>query len=344
MDGFLLNAIIYILAVIVCVPIAKRLGMGAVLGYLLAGIFIGPYVLGFISNEGEGHDIMHNAEFGVVMMLFLIGLALEPKNLWKMKNLIITVGLTQVLVTAALITGIGILIGIDWRICLVAGLSMALSSTAIVIQSLKEKNEMGSPGGKMSFKVLLMQDIAVIPIMAFLPLLVVAAVKIQGEAGSHGIFENQKGWIQTLMIFGAIGVVILLGRFGFEPLLNWVSKTKLRELFTASALLIVVGIAFLMEFVGLSPALDTFLAGVILANSPYQHALESDLDLFKGLLLGLFFMAVGATINFPLIGNTENSFVVLQEGSCTLLDELFRKYQTTELIHTGNSPLVILSK
>ncbi len=309
MDGFLLNAIIYILAAIICVPLAKRLGMGAILGYLLAGIFIGPYVLGFISNEGEGHDIMHNAEFGVVMMLFLIGLELEPKNLWKMKNLIITVGLIQVLVTAALITGIGILFGFDWRICLAAGLSMALSSTAIVIQSLKEKNEMGSPGGKMSFGVLLMQDIAVIPILAFLPLLVVAAVKIQGESGSNGILENQPGWIQTLMIFGAIGVVILLGRFGFGPLLNWVSKTKLRELFTASALLIVLGIAFLMELVGLSPALGTFLAGVILANSPYKHALESDLDPFKGLLLGLFFMAVGATINFPLIGN-EASIVI----------------------------------
>lgn len=314
MDGFLLNAIIYILSAIVCVPIAKRFGLGSVLGYLLAGILIGPYVFGFISNEGEGHDIMHNAEFGVVMMLFLIGLELEPQNLWKMKNLIITVGLTQVLVTAALITGAGILAGLDWRICLAAGLSMALSSTAIVIQSLKEKNEMGSPGGKMSFSVLLMQDIAVIPILAFLPLLVVAAGTLPGDSESSGILENQPGWIQTLMIFGAIGIVVLLGRFGFGPLLNWVSKTKLRELFTASALLIVVGIAFLMELVGLSPALGTFLAGVILANSPYKHALESDLDPFKGLLLGVFFMAVGATINFPLVGNEAFTVISLMLG------------------------------
>lgn len=314
MDGFLINAIIYILAAIVCVPIAKRLGMGSVLGYLLAGILIGPYVLGFISNEGEGHDIMHNAEFGVVMMLFLIGLELEPQNLWKMKNLIITVGLTQVLVTAALITGAGILAGFDWRICLAAGLSMALSSTAIVIQSLKEKNEMGSPGGKMSFSVLLMQDIAVVPILAFLPLLVVATVGLAGDSESSGILENQPGWIQTLMIFGAISIVVLLGRFGFGPLLNWVSKTKLRELFTASALLIVVGIAFLMELVGLSPALGTFLAGVVLANSPYKHALESDLDPFKGLLLGLFFMAVGATINFPLIGDEASTVISITLG------------------------------
>jgi CPA2 family monovalent cation:H+ antiporter-2 len=314
MDGFLVNAIIYILAAIVCVPIAKRLGMSAVLGYLIAGILIGPYVLGFISNEGEGHDIMHNAEFGVVMMLFLIGLELEPQNLWKMKKLIITVGLTQVLVTAALITGIGIALGFDWRLCLAAGLSMSLSSTAIVIQNLKEKNEMGSPGGKMSFGVLLMQDIAVIPILAFLPLLAVAAVRIEGKSGSQGILENQPGWVQTLMIFGAIGVVVLLGRFGFGPLLNWVSKTKLRELFTASALLIVVGIAFLMELVGLSPALGTFLAGVILANSPYKHALESDLDPFKGLLLGLFFMAVGATISFSLVANEASAVISITLG------------------------------
>lgn len=300
MDGFLFNAIVYILAAIICVPIAKRLGMGAVLGYLIAGILVGPYGFEFIQDETQGQDIMHSTEFGVVMMLFLIGLELEPKNLWKMRDLILKVGLSQVLVTSGLIFGLGIAIGVDWRISLTAGLSMALSSTAIVLQSLKEKNQMNSPSGKMSFGVLLLQDIAVIPILAILPLLVVAGT-ITIEAGHGGFLENQPGWIQTLMIFGAIGLVVLLGRFGFGPLLNWVSKTKLRELFTASALLIVVGIAFLMEMVGLSPALGTFLAGVILANSPYKHALESDLDPFKGLLLGLFFMAVGATINFSLI-------------------------------------------
>lgn len=300
MDGFLFNAIIYILAAIVCVPIAKKLGMGSVLGYLIAGILVGPYGFGFIKDETQGQDIMHSTEFGVVMMLFLIGLELEPKNLWKMRALILKVGLTQVLVTSGLIFGFGLALDVDWRISLAAGLSMALSSTAIVLQSLKEKNQLDSPSGKMSFGVLLMQDIAVIPILAILPLLAVASPAGSGE--SHGGFlEHQPGWIQTLMIFGAIGLVILLGRFGFGPLLNWVSKTKLRELFTASALLIVVGIAFLMELVGLSPALGTFLAGVILANSPYKHALESDLDPFKGLLLGLFFMAVGATINFNLI-------------------------------------------
>lgn len=313
MDGFLINAIIYILAAVIFVPFAKRIGLGSILGYLIAGIVIGPFVLGFISNKGEGHDIMHNAEFGVVMMLFLIGLELEPKNLWKMKNLIISVGLTQVLITSALITSIGLLVGIDWRIALAAGLSMSLSSTAIVLQSLKEKNENGSTTGKMSFGVLLMQDIAVIPILAFLPLLATTAIDLQNPEG-YGILENQPNWVQTLMIFGAIGLVILLGRFGFGPLLGWVSKTKLRELFTASALLIVFGIAFLMNLVGLSPALGTFLAGVILANSPYKHALESDLEPFKGLLLGLFFMAVGATINFTLIWKEASSILSLTLG------------------------------
>ncbi|OOG74817.1 monovalent cation:proton antiporter-2 (CPA2) family protein [Algoriphagus sp. A40] len=313
MDGFLFNAIIYILAAIVCVPIAKRLGMGAVLGYLIAGILVGPYGFEFIQDETQGQDIMHSTEFGVVMMLFLIGLELEPKNLWKMRDLILKVGLSQVLVTSGLIFGLGIVIGVDWRISLTAGLSMALSSTAIVLQSLKEKNQMNSPSGKMSFGVLLLQDIAVIPILAILPLLAVAGT-VTSEAGHGGFLENQPGWIQTLMIFGAIGLVVLLGRFGFGPLLNWVSKTKLRELFTASALLIVVGIAYLMEMVGLSPALGTFLAGVILANSPYKHALESDLDPFKGLLLGLFFMAVGATINFNLIFSDAVSILSLTLG------------------------------
>jgi CPA2 family monovalent cation:H+ antiporter-2 len=307
MEGFLPQAIIFIFAAIVCVPIAKRLGMGSILGYLIAGIVIGPYFLGFLE---EGEDIMEKAEFGVVMMLFLIGLELEPKNLWRMKKLILQVGLNQVLVTSAVLFGIGLALGFSWQLSIAVGLSMALSSTAIVLQSLKEKNQMESQVGKFSFGVLLMQDIAVIPILAILPLLVVVgSVPIDVEVGSHGLIGSYPGWLQTIFIFGAIGVVVLLGRFGFGPLLKWVSKTRLRELFTASALLIVVGIAFLMELVGLSPALGTFLAGVVLANSPYKHALESDLDPFKGLLLGLFFMAVGATINFNLI--FENTSIIV---------------------------------
>ncbi|MDR7131949.1 CPA2 family monovalent cation:H+ antiporter-2 [Algoriphagus sp. 4150] len=302
MSGFLVNAILYIIAAIVCVPISKKLGMGSVLGYLIAGILIGPYLLGFITNEGQGQDIMHATEFGVVMMLFIIGLELEPRSLWKMRQLILQVGLSQVLVTAALIFGVGILLDVQWQISLAVGLSMALSSTAIVLQSLKEKNQMNSANGRLSFGVLLMQDIAVIPILALLPLLITGETASSAHAsGIHSWIDSLPGWAQTLSIFGAIGIVVLLGQFGFGPLLNWVAKSRLRELFTASALLIVVGISFLMELVGLSPALGAFLAGVILANSPYKHALESDLEPFKGLLLGLFFMAVGSTINFNLI-------------------------------------------
>lgn len=315
MNGFLGNAIIYILAAIVCVPLAKRLGMGSVLGYLLAGILIGPYLLGFITNEGHGQDIMHATEFGVVMMLFLIGLELEPKNLWKIRGLIVRVGLSQVLVTAALVFGIGIVLHIQWQIALAISLSMALSSTAIVLQSLKERNQMNSQLGKMSFGVLLMQDIAIIPILAVLPLLIPATTKQTGASDQmHGLLDSFPGWLQTVSIFGAIAIVVVLGRYGFGPLLNYVAKTRLRELFTASALLIVVGISYLMELVGLSPALGAFLAGVILANSPYRHALESDLEPFKGLLLGLFFMAVGSTINFSLIYNEAGTVFSLTLG------------------------------
>lgn len=302
MEGFFAQSIIYIVSAIVCVLITKRLGMSSILGYLFAGVLIGPYLLKFISNERDGQDIMHGTEFGVVMMLFLIGLELEPKNLWKMKDLILKIGLSQVLVTSALLFGVAIAMGVQWNIGLAVGLSMALSSTAIVLQSLKEKNQLDNKEGKMSFGVLLMQDIAVIPILAILPLLAIGQ-EVTGISQDHVNFlEDFPGWLQTLFIFGAIGVVILLGRYAFGPLLHLVVKTRLRELFVAAALLIVTGIAFLMEFVGLSPALGTFLAGVILANSPYKHALETDLEPFKGLLLGLFFMAVGATINFSLIG------------------------------------------
>ncbi|MBS4072039.1 MAG: monovalent cation:proton antiporter-2 (CPA2) family protein [Algoriphagus sp.] len=301
MESFFAQAIIYIVAAIICVSLAKKLGMSSVLGYLLAGILIGPYVFKFISNESEGQDIMHGTEFGVVMMLFLIGLELEPKNLWRMRDLILKVGLAQVLLTTLAIFGLGLAFGVAWNISLTAALSISLSSTAIVLQSLKEKNQLDSIEGKMSFGVLLLQDIAVIPILAILPLLALTAPEMIAQGDHSGFFEQFPGWIQTLAIFAAIGLVILLGRYGFGPLLKLVVKTHLRELFVATALLIVVGIAYLMILVGLSPALGAFLAGVVLANSPYKHALESDLDPFKGILLGLFFIAVGSTINFSLI-------------------------------------------
>jgi monovalent cation:H+ antiporter-2, CPA2 family len=314
MEGFFAQSIIYIVAAIVCVLITKRLGMSSILGYLFAGVLIGPYLLKFISKESDGQDIMHGTEFGVVMMLFLIGLELEPKNLWKMKDLILKIGLSQVLITSSLLFGVAMVLGFQWNIGLAVGLSMALSSTAIVLQSLKEKNQLDNKEGKMSFGVLLMQDIAVIPILAILPLLAIGSGINESSQDHVNFLEDFPGWLQTLFIFGAIGAVVLLGRYAFGPLLHLVVKTRLRELFVAAALLIVTGIAFLMEFVGLSPALGTFLAGVILANSPYKHALETDLEPFKGLLLGLFFMAVGATINFNLIGADPVKVIALTLG------------------------------
>ncbi len=318
MEGFFAQAIVYIVAAIVCVSLAKKLGMSSVLGYLLAGILIGPYVFKFISNESQGQDIMHGTEFGVVMMLFLIGLELEPKNLWKMRDLILRVGLAQVLLTSLVIFAAGIALGVSWNIAVTVGLSISLSSTAIVLQSLKEKNQLDSIEGKMSFAVLLLQDIAVIPILAILPLLAINAPEIVVTSDHGTFFDSYPGWIQTIAIFASIGLVILLGRYGFGPLLKIVVKTHLRELFVVTALLIVVGIAYLMILVGLSPALGAFLAGVVLANSPYKHALESDLEPFKGILLGLFFIAVGSTINFSLITSAPSLIFGLTVGMIVL--------------------------
>jgi len=299
-ESFLYQAVVYLAAALVCVPFAKKLGMGSVLGYLFAGIMIGPFVLGFIGEEGE--DIMHAAEFGVVMMLFLVGLELEPSAIWKMKNRILGVGMSQVLVTATVITGIGIALGLTWQSALAVSLALAMSSTAIVIQTLKEKGLMNAESGKSSFAVLLFQDIAVIPILALLPLLAVTSPDV--SHGSHGGgIADLPAWLQTIAVLGAVGVIILAGNYLVSPFLRIIAKTHIRELFTAAGLLLVVGIAALMQTVGLSPALGTFLAGVVLANSEFKHELESDIDPFKGLLLGLFFIAVGASINFELIGN-----------------------------------------
>ncbi|WP_048644705.1 monovalent cation:proton antiporter-2 (CPA2) family protein [Cyclobacterium amurskyense] len=304
-NGFLFQAIIYLSAAVICVPLAKKVGMGSVLGYLLAGIVIGPYLMGFIGEEGE--DIMHFAEFGVVMMLFLIGLELEPSKLWKMRQMITKVGLSQVLVTTLIFFGILYLTGIGWRQSLAISTSLALSSTAITLQSLKEKNQMNTAAGRNSFAVLLMQDIAVIPILAILPLIALAATS-EADVGHMSPIAQFPGWLQTLLVFGAVILVVILGRYVMVPMLRLVAKTRLRELFVGGALLVVLGIAFLMEMVGLSPALGTFLGGVILANSQFKHELESDLEPFKGLLLGLFFIAVGASINFGLI--SENALMV----------------------------------
>jgi monovalent cation:H+ antiporter-2, CPA2 family len=295
--SFLLQAVIYLGAAVICVPLAKRLGLGSVLGYLIAGMLIGPFILGLVGEEGK--DIMHFAEFGVVMMLFLIGLELEPSRLLKIRRLIFGMGGIQMALTVGVFFIIGLALSLPWQTALACGLALTMSSTAIVMQSLKEKGLSHSTAGQNSFAVLLFQDLMVVPILSLIPLLVLAPST--GPAVTGGSIRDLPGWLQTAAVLGAVGVVILVGRFAIVPLLRVIARTRLRELFTASALLIVVGIAYLMHLVGLSPALGTFLAGIILANSEFRHELESDLDPFKGLLLGLFFMGVGASINFHLI-------------------------------------------
>jgi monovalent cation:H+ antiporter-2, CPA2 family len=293
-ENFLAQATVYLAAAVVFVPIAKKLGMGSVLGYLLAGILIGPFLMGFVGQEGK--DIMHFAEFGVVMMLFLIGLELEPASFWRMRQRVLGLGSIQMGLTALILCGAALAFGFVWQSAIALGLALSMSSTAIVLQTLKEKGLMQTSAGKSSFSVLLFQDIAVIPILAILPLLAF----LPTDKDSNSLLAELPGWLQTLVI-AAVAVVAVAGKFLIVPLLRLVARTRLREIFTASALLIVIAIAFLMQTVGLSPALGTFLAGVILANSEYRHELESDLEPFKGLLLGLFFIAVGASINFHLI-------------------------------------------
>ena len=308
---FLNDVLIYLAAAIVFVPIAKRLGMGSVLGYLIAGVVIGPSFLGFIG--GEGKNIMHFAEFGVVMMLFLIGLELEPAHFWRMRHLILGTGLVQMFLTTLLFWPLLMFAGFSWQAALASGLALSMSSTAIVLQTLREKGLASTQAGKSSFAVLLFQDISVIPILAALPLLALYGAKATaGEPATF--FGGLPGWAQTLALLSAVGLVILGGRFVFVPFLRFIARMHLRELFTASALFIVMATAYLMEMVGLSPALGTFLAGVVLANSEFRHELESDIEPFKGILLGLFFIAVGASVNFTLIINHPLKIIALVCG------------------------------
>ncbi|MAI90295.1 monovalent cation:proton antiporter-2 (CPA2) family protein [Ponticaulis sp.] len=313
MTDFLLLAFIFLTAGIVAVPIATRLGLGSVLGYLIAGVLISP-LLSLLHVDVV--SIQHFAEFGVVIMLFLIGLELEPKRLWEMRARILGLGGGQVVITALLIFGIACAFDLNWKYSLAIGCILALSSTAIVLQTLNERGLMQADGGRASFSVLLFQDIAVIPMLALLPLLAspeLAEVAAHAVAGDHGdgaehstsisLVAHLAPWQAALVSIGAIAAVILGGNYLTRPLFRFVAKANMRELFTASALFIVIGIALLMYVVGLSPALGTFLAGVVLANSEYRHELEADIEPFRGLLLGLFFMTVGAGINFALLAS-----------------------------------------
>ncbi|MEM7504848.1 MAG: cation:proton antiporter [Pseudomonadota bacterium] len=312
MDSILLLAFLFLIAGVVAVPIASKLGLGSVLGYLLAGIALSP-VLGAL--EVDVVSIQHFAEFGVVMMLFLVGLELEPKMLWAMRHRLLGLGGLQVVLTAGVVTGIAMALGYGWSVALAVGLVLSLSSTAIVLQTLNEKGLMKSDGGQAGFSVLLFQDIAVIPMLAFIPLLALPELRDAASAGSGdahaglSLVDGLPGWARALVTAGAIAAVVVGGTYLTRPVFRYIALARLRELFTAFALLLVIGIALLMILVGLSPALGTFLAGVVLANSEYRHELESDVGPFKGLLLGLFFITVGAAIQFDLLA--ENLWTVL---------------------------------
>jgi monovalent cation:proton antiporter-2 (CPA2) family protein len=302
--NFLFQAFVYLAAAVVAVPVAQRLGLGSVLGYLLAGVAIGPFGLALLGTGGQ--DVMHVAEFGVVLMLFVIGLELQPALLWQLRGPIVGLGGLQVSLTSVLVASLAVAAGLQWREALAVGMTLSLSSTAIVLQTLNEKGLLKTAGGQGSFAILLFQDIAVIPMLALFPLLALpggpGGTVEHGEV-AHGatLVSALPAWAQTLAVLGAVAAVVVGGRFMVRPLFRALARTRLREIFTAAALLLVVGIALLMTQVGLSPALGTFVAGVVLATSEYRHELESDIEPFKGLLLGLFFIAVGASIDFALI-------------------------------------------
>jgi len=295
----LLMALIYLGAAIIAVPLAKRLGLGSVLGYLLAGILIGPYALGLVGDQTE---VMHFAEFGVVMMLFLVGLELHPARLWRMRHAILGLGGLQVTLTAAVLFALCYwLLPLPWQSALAIGLMLALSSTAIVLQSLEEKGWLRIEAGQNAFSVLLFQDIAVIPMLALLPLLAFAPTS--APTAHSNLIEDLPVLAQVGISTTLIAAIILAGKYVSAPLFRFIAETRMREIFTVFALFLVVAIALLMQLVGLSPALGTFLAGVVLAESDFRHELEADIEPFKGLLLGLFFVAVGANIDFALLAD-----------------------------------------
>jgi glutathione-regulated potassium-efflux system ancillary protein KefC len=287
--AWLANTLIYLSAAVIAVPLARAVGLGSIIGYLAAGIVIGPWGLGLVADV---ESILHFAEIGVVLMLFLVGLELEPKRLWNLRRPIFGWGSAQVLGCATLLLAIGLAAGYPWRISLVAALGLALSSTAIALQVLNERNLLPTSSGQAGFSILLFQDVAAIPILALLPLL-------GGVADESATTADR--WMQAARIVGVIAIIILGGRLALRPLLRWIAKSRTPEIFTAASLLLVIAVAALVQVAGLSMALGAFLAGVLLAESEYRRELETDLEPFKGMLLGLFFIAVGMSLDFGVL-------------------------------------------
>jgi glutathione-regulated potassium-efflux system ancillary protein KefC len=301
---WLTNSFIYLSAAVIAVPLSRALGLGSIIGYLAAGIAIGPWGLGFVTNV---QDILHFAEFGVVLMLFLVGLELEPKRLWSLRRPIFGWGITQVLGCTIALFGVAWFTGVPWTIALVGSLGLALSSTAIALQVMGERNLLPTGSGRAGFSILLFQDVAAIPILALLPLLGHTSEPNQGLALADRVQE-------AIKIIAVISGIVLGGRLALRPLFRWIASSKTPEIFTAASLLLVVGIASLMQLVDLSMALGAFLAGVLLAESEYRRELETNIEPFKGLLLGLFFIAVGMSVDFGVLLQSPVQMAVIVVG------------------------------
>jgi monovalent cation:proton antiporter-2 (CPA2) family protein len=292
----LLMALVYLGAGVLSVPIAQRLGLGSVLGYLIAGALIGPSALALV---GDQTSVMHFAEFGVVIMLFLIGLEVQPSVLWSMRTAFFGLGGMQVLVTGIVLAGVGVAAGVEWHAAVALGFILSLSSTAVVLQTLEEKGLRKTPTGAASQGILLFQDVAIIPMIALLPLLAMPQDGVT-VAANAGLMSGLPAWMRTCAVASAVLIVIVVGRYLMRPAFRYIAQTRSREIFTATALLLVVAVSLLMEAVGLSAALGAFLAGVVLADSEFRREIEGDIEPFRGLLLGLFFMSVGASLDLSL--------------------------------------------
>ena len=301
-DSYFMQAFVYLAAAVIAVPIAKRLGLGSALGYLLAGLIIGPNLLGLVGEEGQ--DVMHFAEFGVVLMLFLVGLELQPSVLWRMRVPIIGLGGLQVIVTTLIIALLCVFSGFEWQTAVVIGLVFSMSSTAIVLQTLDEKGWMKTVAGQSGFSVLLFQDVAVIFMLAAIPFLSLPVFMDDGQVlqqAASALESEQPRWQRALSVLGVVAGIVVAGRFLTRPIFRYIAKTRSGEIFIATAFLVIVLITLAMGAVGLSPALGTFVAGVVMADSEFRHELEVSIEPFKGLLLGLFFIAVGASIDLQMM-------------------------------------------
>jgi glutathione-regulated potassium-efflux system ancillary protein KefC/glutathione-regulated potassium-efflux system protein KefB len=336
MGSLALQAAVYLLAAVIAVPVAKRLGLGSVLGYLIAGVLVGPFVLNLVGDPAE---VQAFAGFGVVILLFLVGLEIRPEALWSMRRLIFGLGGLQMVGTTAVLALGGLALGLPWREALALSTVLALTSTAVALQTLEDRALRRTPVGSATYGVLLLQAVAVIPLFALLPLLAPAGVETTAPGPTVPALRDAPGWIQGLAVLAAVTAVVLVGRFGVNRVFRLIAASRLREIFTAFALLIVIGVTLLMEAVGLSAALGAFLAGVVLAESEFRREIEADIEPFRGLLLGLFFITVGAGLDLALIGSAVGPLIGLvlaltlaKVGVMYAAGRLFRLRKETALV------------